>query len=86
MGERAFLSRLEGGCQVPIAAHGKLKGDDFTLEGLVASLDGATVIRASLTGPARSAESIGVALAERLIAKGAGPILESLKELHEING
>ncbi len=86
MGERAFLNRLEGGCQVPIAAHGTLTGEVLTLQGLVASLDGATVIRESLSGPARDAESIGVALAERLIASGAGPILESLKELHEING
>jgi hydroxymethylbilane synthase len=86
MGERAFLNRLEGGCQVPIAAHGKLSGETFTLRGLVASLDGATVIRESLSGPARDSEQIGVSLAEHLIAKGAGPILESLKEIHEING
>ena len=86
MGERAFLNRLEGGCQVPIAAHGKLAGETITLRGLVASLDGATVIRESLSGPARDAEKIGVSLAERLIAKGAGPILESLKEIDEING
>ena len=86
LGERAFLNRLEGGCQVPIAAHGKLSGDTLTLRGLVASLDGAAVIRASLSGPARDAERIGVSLAERLIAGGAGPILESLKEIHEING
>lgn len=85
LGERAFLNRLEGGCQVPIAAHGKLSGDTLTLQGLVSSLDGATVIRESLSGPARDAEGIGVALAERLIAGGAGPILESLKELHELN-
>jgi len=86
MGERAFLNRLEGGCQVPIAAHGKLSGKTITLSGLVASLDGVTVIRESISGPARNAEQIGVSLAERLIAKGAGPILESLKEIHEING
>ena len=85
MGERAFLNRLEGGCQVPIAAHGELSGDTLTLQGLVSSLDGVTVIRESLSGPTRDAEGIGVALAERLIAGGAGPILESLKELHEIN-
>ncbi len=84
MGERAFLTRLEGGCQVPIAAHGTLSGGTLTLRGLVASLDGATVIRESLSGPARDAEKIGVALAERLIAGGAGHILESLKELNEI--
>jgi len=85
MGERAFLNRLEGGCQVPIAAHGTLEGDTYTLIGLVAALDGGVVIRETLSGPAKDAEHIGVSLAERLIAKGAGPILESLKEIHEIN-
>ncbi|MDX9818658.1 MAG: hydroxymethylbilane synthase, partial [Desulfococcus multivorans] len=85
MGERAFLNRLEGGCQVPIAAHGTLEGDTYTLIGLVAALDGGTVIRETLSGPAEDAERIGVSLAEHLIAKGAGPILESLKEIHEIS-
>lgn len=44
--ERALLRRLGGGCQVPIAAHGTmLEGGILRLEGLVAALDGARVIR-----------------------------------------
>ncbi|MFW6372447.1 MAG: hydroxymethylbilane synthase [Thermodesulfobacteriota bacterium] len=72
MGERAFLHRLEGGCQVPIAAHGTLFDGQFSLIGMVASLDGAQLIRDTLTGPANESESIGVELAERLLARGAG--------------
>lgn len=78
MGERAFLNRLEGGCQVPIAAHGKIEKNRFTLCGLVASVDGTTVIKETLSGPEDSSESIGVNLAERLLSKGAKSIMENL--------
>lgn len=78
IGERAFLHRLEGGCQVPIAGHGRLHNDELILEGLVADLDGSTLIRDSLSGPPEQAESIGIRLAERLLARGADRILEAL--------
>ncbi len=80
MGERAFLNRLEGGCQVPIAAHGKIENNTFTICGLVATLDGTTVIKDTLSGPADSSAQIGLDLAERLIAMGSQEIIESLKE------
>ncbi len=78
-GERAFLNRLEGGCQVPIAAHGRLNGDTLELNGLVADLDGSVVFKETVSGPSRDAEKLGVKLAERLLNKGAGPILDTLK-------
>lgn len=78
MGERAFLNRLEGGCQVPIAAHGKLEKNTFTLCGLVAAVDGTTVIKETLSGPEDSSESIGVNLANRLLSMGAKTIMENL--------
>jgi uroporphyrinogen III methyltransferase/synthase len=78
MGERAFLNRLEGGCQVPIAAHGKTQAGTFTLCGLVADIDGKTVFRESLSGPETESERIGVELAERLLEMGAGEILSRL--------
>ncbi len=83
LGERAFLHRLEGGCQVPIAAHGRMEGDTFTLSGLVAELDGSTIIRETRSGPAHRSEAIGVELAEHLLTLGAGEILDRLKaEFH----
>jgi hydroxymethylbilane synthase len=77
-GERAFLKRLQGGCQVPIAGHGRLEGERFTLTGLVADVDGGTVIKHRLSGPASSAESIGIELAEILLGRGADEILKNL--------
>jgi hydroxymethylbilane synthase len=79
-GERAFLHKLEGGCQVPIAAYGEVHGDRLTLTGMVADLDGGIVIKESVSGTAKQALPLGVQLAERLLALGAGSILEKLAE------
>ncbi|MGH7378038.1 MAG: hydroxymethylbilane synthase [Candidatus Methylomirabilales bacterium] len=78
--ERAFLRRLGGSCNVPIAAYGTVRGDLLTLTGLVASPDGKALVRDTLPGAAREAESLGTALAERLLAQGADRILRELAE------
>jgi hydroxymethylbilane synthase len=78
-GERAFLNRLEGGCQIPIAGHGHMVNDQYRLTGLVANIDGSTLIKDTLSGPAASSEHIGTELAVHLLAKGADKILEKLK-------
>jgi hydroxymethylbilane synthase len=74
--ERAFLAKLEGGCQVPIAGHATLSGDTLQIEGLVGSLDGTTILRESGTGPSKDATAIGRAAAERLLERGAAEILK----------
>ncbi|QTA83962.1 Porphobilinogen deaminase [Desulfonema limicola] len=79
LGERAFLNRLEGGCQVPIAAHGKLENNVFSLTGLVASLDGTKIIKHSISGPDTQSERIGIKLADRLLSEGAKEILDSVR-------
>jgi hydroxymethylbilane synthase len=79
--ERAFLKRLEGGCQVPIAGHGIIKKNTFTLTGLVADIDGATVIKGKKSGPVESAENVGIDLAEELLGRGAINILEELRKM-----
>lgn len=76
--ERAFLHRLEGGCQVPIAAHGHIDGERLHLEGLVATVNGRRMIRDALNGPAQEAPTLGRTLAGRLIAQGAAEILATL--------
>ena len=73
--ERALLKRLEGGCQVPIAAYGTVDSGRLHLAGLVASTDGAQIITESLDGDEGAAETVGIALAERLLERGAGEIL-----------
>ena len=73
--ERAFLRRLGGGCQAPIAAHARVKGDTLTLEGMVAELDGSRVIRKHITGARTEAEALGARLAEAVLDAGARAIL-----------
>jgi hydroxymethylbilane synthase len=76
--ERALLKRLEGGCQVPIAGHAVLQGENLTLDGLVISLDGKRYVRYSLSGLMAEAESIGKKVAEGLLDRGAQPILQEI--------
>jgi hydroxymethylbilane synthase len=73
--ERAFLKKLEGGCQVPIAGHGRLNGDALHLQGMVAELDGAKIIQDEISGAQDQPEEIGVMLAKRLLSAGADKIL-----------
>ena len=80
-GERAFLNRLEGGCQVPIAGHGRISEKQFAITGLVAEVDGSRVIKGEKSGPLDSAETIGIDLAEELLAGGAHKILQKLKSM-----
>ena len=79
MAERAFLARLEGGCQVPIAGHATLSGQTLTLTGLVADLEGRTLLKESLAGPSDQAPTIGLNLAQTLLDKGARAILDTLQ-------
>lgn len=79
-GERAFLRRLEGGCQVPMAAYGRIKDGHYTLAGMIAELDGSKIYKHVLVGPPADAENIGVALAERLIDMGGGDVVARLME------
>lgn len=74
--ERAFLTHLEGGCQVPIAGHATIDGGTVTMEGLVGSLDGSVIHRKSKTGSVGKHAELGIALAEELLQDGAGAILK----------
>ncbi|KZY30660.1 MULTISPECIES: hydroxymethylbilane synthase [unclassified Oleiphilus] len=76
--ERAMNHRLHGGCQVPIAGYATLESETLTLTGLVASEDGATILKTSLSGPQAQCEELGVAVAEALLEMGAGPLLEAV--------
>ena len=76
--ERAMLARLEGGCQVPIAAHAVLAGDTLVMDGLVGNLTGEIILRAHKKGSPADAEAIGVALAEDLLAAGGKEILDEI--------
>ncbi len=76
--ERAFLRRLEGGCQVPIAAFGEVSGAQLTLTGLVSSVDGRQFLKKSAVCAVEDAEKTGISLADDLLIQGAGKILNEV--------
>ncbi|MHA1570046.1 MAG: hydroxymethylbilane synthase [Alphaproteobacteria bacterium] len=65
--ERAFLRRLEGGCQVPLGAAGVIEGEKLTLHGMVATHDGRRLLRRERHGAPDEAEKIGRELAEEML-------------------
>jgi hydroxymethylbilane synthase len=77
--ERAVVSRLGGGCQMPIGAFASVAGDTMTMKCIVVSPDGARAARAEVFGPSDRAAGIGVEAAERLLAAGADEILAALR-------
>ncbi|MDD2945289.1 MAG: hydroxymethylbilane synthase [Acinetobacter sp.] len=76
--ERAFNAYLEGGCQVPIAGHATLIEAQLHIEGRVGSLDGATLLKAKLSGTPEQAVELGEMLAQKLVEQGAGDLLKAL--------
>ncbi|NLO20884.1 MAG: hydroxymethylbilane synthase [Syntrophomonadaceae bacterium] len=77
--ERSFLARLEGGCQVPVAAIADLKGQELRIQGLVASLDGQKLISMEMIGKPSQAAELGRNLGQSLLDAGAGFILDEIK-------
>lgn len=76
--ERGFLVRLEGGCQVPIAAYGRVEGDAIRLDGMVGRPDGSAILRGTATGSVSDPERLGRSLAEELLLRGAKEILDEV--------
>ncbi len=79
--ERALMRALEGGCQVPIGALGKVENGQLKLEAMVASLDGRKYVRDTNFGDASRPERIGFELAEKLLGEGADSILAEIRSL-----
>jgi hydroxymethylbilane synthase len=73
--ERAFLIAIGGDCNTPLAAHATVAGARVTLRALVTDVEGRRCLEDSDSSPAAGAEALGQALAERLLAAGAGGIL-----------
>jgi hydroxymethylbilane synthase len=76
--ERSFLKKLEGGCQVPIAAFARTVGTTLQIDGLVGTIDGKRILRERVEGRAEEAESLGTKLADILLSKGAKSILDEI--------
>ncbi|WP_018947265.1 hydroxymethylbilane synthase [Thioalkalivibrio sp. AKL17] len=81
--ERAFNRRLEGGCQVPLAAHAILESDGgLWLRGLVGAVDGSQLLQREVRGPRADAEALGIRLADELLELGAGELLRAAMNDH----
>ena len=76
--ERALNKHLNGGCQVPIACYAVLEGDELWLRGFVGQPDASVLLYAEKRAPKEQAEALGIAVAEDLLAQGAGDILAVL--------
>lgn len=73
--ERAFLAKLEGGCQVPMACHARFDGGQLHVRGLVVGVDGEPLFEAREVGDPSDAARLGLEVAQRLLALGAAEIL-----------
>jgi hydroxymethylbilane synthase len=76
--ERAFLKTVEGGCQVPVGVFGTLAGESLTVEAIIATIDGQTVIKDCVVGKVSEAASLGEQLANRMLAAGGRKIMVDL--------
>jgi hydroxymethylbilane synthase len=77
--ERAFLTGMGGGCDVPVAAFGIVKSGELILQGRVSSLDGSTQIDQAITGKTIDAFALGLDLARQTLEAGDANVLEALK-------
>jgi hydroxymethylbilane synthase len=70
--ERGFLAELGGDCSLPAAAHATLAGDSLRVRGLLATVDGATVVRHEVSGPATAGAALGRSVARHLLDEQGG--------------
>ncbi|QEG34191.1 hydroxymethylbilane synthase [Bythopirellula goksoeyrii] len=78
--ERAMLALLHAGCSAPVGAWGRIDDGKLSLDGLVASLDGSRILRASASGAAANAQQLGKQVAEELLAQGAEQLIHATRE------
>lgn len=78
LAERAFLRELEGGCQVPIGVNSVIAGDQLTLTGMVASLDGQQLLKDTVSSDRAEHDNIGYDLAQLVRKQGAQAILDEI--------
>ena len=78
--ERALLKELQGGCQIPIGAHAEIIFPvNLKLEAVIASLDGKTIVRDTISGKVDDYADIGYELAHKLLKKGGTRILDEIR-------
>lgn len=81
--ERALMRKLEGGCQIPVAALAEVHGDIIVMDAMVSNPEGTVVIRDRSSASLDNPENLGTVLAEMLIKQGADKILREIKQRYE---
>ncbi len=76
--ERAFLSLVEGGCQVPLGVYAVVERDRIRVEAVIASLDGTKLLRDRAEGAAENAAAVGRTLGEKMLQNGGYDILKEI--------
>jgi hydroxymethylbilane synthase len=76
--ERSFLARLQGGCQVPIAAWAVAEREQLYLRGMISDINGLTLLRGERWGILPAPEQLGEDLAEALLRRGGDAILRDI--------
>jgi hydroxymethylbilane synthase len=84
--ERVVMRTLEGGCQVPIGAYARIEGGALVMDGMVGSVDGATILRARVEGDAGDPAALGHGLVDRLLELGAAAILAEVRSTSVTSG
>ena len=77
--ERAMLALLHAGCSAPVGAWGRIEDGKLHLDGLVASLNGVNILRASASGSPDEAQHLGKEVAEKLLAQGAEQLIQTAR-------
>ncbi len=85
LAERALLRTLEGGCQIPIGAYGRIVDNELVLTAMIGSLDGKKIVRGSVHGPLEEPEALGRRLADSLAEGGGRDILDSIRRTEPAN-
>ena len=77
--ERAFLRRVEGGCQIPVGVYAEVDADgQISIDAMISSVDGQRICRSDAQGAGEQAEALGTALAEELLDAGGREILKEI--------
>ena len=77
--ERTFLRSVEGGCQIPVGAYSEIRNGEYIITGIIASLDGSTVLKHTAKGPVENADHLALEVSQSLIEQGAVKILNEIR-------
>lgn len=83
--ERAFLSTLEGGCQIPVGCHCRIEGEQVVLKGFISSIDGSEFLCKTVEGNRTDSFELARNLANDLYNSGGKEILEEIRSENIVN-